>query len=122
MGKQFKKAAADAQPVYSTIIGAAQGEQDTQETQEDLYAQETASPQEIREAQEAQRTQGRRGFKALRINMAFTPSNADYIRIMAAIKGMTLTAFVNDVMAREVERNGDTYRAAKALVDKEKNL
>lgn len=119
MGKQFKKAATDAQPVYSTIIGAAQGDAEAQEPQEDLYAQDTPTPQEIREAQEAQRTQGRRGFKAMRINMAFSPSNSDYIRVMAAIRGMTMTAFVNDVMAREVERNGETYRAAKALIDNE---
>lgn len=119
MGKQFKKAATDAQPVYSTIIGAAQGDTEAQEPQEDLYAQEVATPQEIKEAQEAQRTQGRRGFKAMRINMAFTPTNSDYIRVMAAIRGMTMTAFVNDVMAREVERNGETYRAAKALIDNE---
>lgn len=114
MAKRFKDTAAAAQPVYSTIIGAAQEAPQEEPMQE---PQVTYQPQEAKEAQEALRTQGRKGVKALRINMAFTPSNTDYIRVMAAIRGVTMTRFVNDVLARELERNGDAYRAAKTIVD-----
>ena len=64
MAKGFKETAAAAQPVYSTIIGAAQQEQQTQETPKE---------QETQAVQEAQATQGRKGMKMQRINMAFTP-------------------------------------------------
>ena len=38
--------------------------------------------QELREAQEAFRTQGREGMKMMRLSVAFTPSNEDYIRVL----------------------------------------
>lgn len=108
MAKGFKETAAAAQPVYSTIIGAAQQEQQTQETPKE---------QEAQAVQEAQATQGRKGMKMQRINMAFTPSNIDYIRVMAAIRGQTMTQFVNVLITQDRERNGEAYDAAKKLTE-----
>ena len=107
MAKGFKETAA-AQPVYSTIIGAAQQEQQTQETPKE---------QETQAVQEAQATQGRKGMKMQRINMAFTPSNIDYIRVMAAIRGQTMTQFVNALITQDRERNVEAYDAAKKLTE-----
>lgn len=87
---------AQAQPVYSMI-----------------------EQQELDEAREAMQTQGREGMKAMRINMAFTPSNIDFVRTMAAIRGVTMTQFVNDIIARERESMGEKYAAA---MDALKNL
>lgn len=106
MAKGFKDAAAAAQPVYSTIIGSAQQKQEPQD------APETQDTQAV---QEAQATQGRKGMKMQRINMAFTPTNIDYIRVMAAIRGQTMTQFVNAIIAQDREQNGDAYEAAKEL-------
>ena len=50
-----------------------------------------------------------RDVKQKRINMAFTPSNYDYISAMAKLCGMTLTQFVNEALERDRIRNQDTY-------------
>nr|DAF06745.1 MAG TPA: repressor [Caudoviricetes sp.] len=100
MAKRFKEAADAAQPVYSTIIGSAQAEQDAQVVQD---------------AQEALKTQGKKGMKMPRINMAFSPSNIDFVRVMAALKGQTMTQYVNALLDREREANGEAYEAAKKL-------
>lgn len=73
--------------------------------------------QAVLEAQEEFKTQGKRGMQLPRMNMAFTPSNYDFIKVMAAIRGQSMTAYVNAVLEAERERNGDKYQAAKALVD-----
>jgi len=105
MGKQFKDAAAAARPVYNTIIASAQQHQEVQEEQQALNAQE------------AQATQGRKGAKMPRINMAFTPSNLDYLRVMAGIKGISITRYVNALVEKEREENGSTYEAVKKLTN-----
>ena len=50
-----------------------------------------------------------------RINMAFSPSNIDFVRVMAALKGQTMTQYVNALLDREREANGEAYEAAKKL-------
>lgn len=65
--------------------------------------QGTASPQEAEERKEALQTQGRKGVKAVRINMAFTPSNHEFIKVMAKATGRTMTEFTNTVI--EAYRN-----------------
>lgn len=58
-----------------------------------------ASPQEVLERKENLKTQGRKGAKADRINMAFTPSNHEFIKVMAKATGKTMTEFTNIVIA-----------------------
>ena len=65
--------------------------------------QGTASPQEVTERQEALQTQGRKGAKAIRINMAFTPSNHEFIKVMSKATGRTMTELTNQVI--EAYRN-----------------
>lgn len=60
-------------------------------------------------------TQGRNGMKLDRINMAFSKENFDYIRVMAGIRGETMTQFVNDCLDADREKNGKVYRMAKEL-------
>ena len=98
MAKSFKDKAARPS-VYAAISGA------TQEEYEALTAQEALA------------TQGKRGAKAQRINMAFTPSNIDFIRIMAKLKGQTMTQYVNSIIDREREEAGEAYQKAKDLID-----
>lgn len=108
MRKQFKDAATKAKPVYGTIMGSAQQSQEMQQEQE---------AQQIFDIQEAHATQGRKGVKMPRINMAFTPSNLDYLHVMAAIKGQSVTRYVNSLIEQERKKNNDIYTAAKKLVD-----
>lgn len=61
--------------------------------------QGTASPQEQAERASELRTQGRKGCKAIRINMAFTPENHEFIKVMAKATGRSMTEFANEVIA-----------------------
>ncbi len=76
-----------------------------------------ASPQEQQERAAKLQTQGRKGCKAPRINMAFTPENHDFIRVMARLKGKTMTEYANDVITRYRNDHPDLYDQAKALID-----
>ena len=50
--------------------------------------------------------------KALRINMAFTDENYDFIETLARVRGQTLTDFVNDLIAKARRENADLYNKA----------
>lgn len=98
MPKGFKDAAAQSKPVYGTLIGSAQ----------------TAEPMPV--AQEVHSTtQSGRAAKQQRINMAFTPENLDYMRTIAGLKGISITRFVNDLIAKDREKNSTAYSAARNL-------
>ncbi len=79
--------------------------------------QTTASQEEQAERAAQLRTQGRKGCKATRINMAFTPENYEFIRIMSRIHGMNLTQFANLVVERYRKEHPDAYEKAKAIID-----
>lgn len=55
------------------------------------------------------RTQGRKGLKMPRINLAFSPENYDYISIMSQSLGKSLTEFVNEIIAGNIVRNQSLY-------------
>lgn len=74
-------------------------------------------PQEEQQAQGALNTQGRKGMKAARINMAFTPENYDFIRVMSGIRGESMTNFVNYVIEESRRTNGTKYEQAKAITE-----
>ena len=76
-----------------------------------------ASPQEAAERANNLKTQGRKGCKAVRINMAFTPENHQYIKIMAKVTGKTMTEFSNLVIERYREEHPELYSQAKAIID-----
>jgi enhancing lycopene biosynthesis protein 2 len=76
-----------------------------------------ASPQEAAERAAELRTQGRMGCKAIRINMAFTPDNHQFIKVMAKISGKTMTEFTNLVIERYRTEHPELYEQAKAIID-----
>jgi hypothetical protein len=76
-----------------------------------------ADEQEATERAETLRTQGREGCKLPRINLAFSPSNYEYCKIMAGVTGMSMTAFINSVLNQHREANQDLYKKAKAIKD-----
>lgn len=107
MAKNFKDMAEQTPPVYSKIIGAAEA-QKVQEVQEVSAEQKVFADL---------RTQGQKGAKLDRINMAFTAENMDYIRTMSKLKGQTMTQFVNVLVAQEREKNGTAFDAAKKILE-----
>lgn len=64
-----------------------------------------------------QKTQGRKGEKMPRINMAFTPVNLEFLHIMAAVEGTSITRYVNRVIEQERKQNNFAYKKAKELVE-----
>lgn len=79
--------------------------------------QGTASPQEAAERASALKTQGRKGCKAIRINMAFTPENHEFIKIMARISGKTMTEFANLCIERYRLEHPEIYKQAKNIIE-----
>lgn len=79
--------------------------------------QGTASPQEIRERQQALKTQGRKGAEAIRINMAFTPSNHQFIKVMSKASGKTMTEFTNLVIDAYQREHPEIMAQAQAFLD-----
>ena len=65
--------------------------------------QATATAEEAAERAETLSTQGRKGCKAHRINMAFSSPNFEFIKVMAAASGHNMTEFTNLIL--------DAYRA-----------
>ena len=67
-------------------------------------------------AAEARKTAGHKGYKMQRVNISLTPSEYDYVQIMAGITGKSMTRFIGDLISTEAERNADTYQKAKELI------
>ena len=76
----------------------------------------TASPQEQEERRQALQTQGRKGCKAGRINMAFSPDNMTFIRMMSKATGMTMTKFTNAIIAAYRNEHPEFLQQAQALL------
>ena len=112
MAKSFKEKASRPS-VYAAISGT---ETEAAEVKEVIEVQEVQD--DFTERQESLRTQGKKGAKAQRFNMAFTPSNLDFIRIMSKINGQTMTQFVNEIIDREREAQSETYQQVKSFLDK----
>lgn len=81
--------------------------------------QQAAEPaaDELREIREAGKTQGRKGCKAIRFNMAFTPTVYEYIKTMARVRGESVTDFTNYVFVQSMEENAELYEKAKQFTE-----
>lgn len=73
------------------------------------------TPEQLRAAQEQNKTQGRRGCRATRINMAFTPEVHEYIVTMARVRGESITQFTNYIFKKSMTDNAELYEQAKAF-------
>ena len=60
-------------------------------------------------------TQGKRGKKALRMTMAFSEENMDYIRTMGKLENGGATAYVNRLIEADRRKHADVYRQMKTL-------
>lgn len=87
-----------------------------QEVPQEQLASTVQDMQAFIEAQETRRTQGRKGLKMQRMNMSFTPSNMDYLKIMAGVNGMTITRFMNYLIEQHAEANAARYQKAKEIM------
>ena len=84
------------------------------ETQEAYEAYEDCAPK-ADGAYRAADTQGKRGKKALRMTMAFSEENMDYIRTMGKLESGGATAYVNRLIEADRRKHADVYRQMKTL-------
>ena len=90
--------------------------QTVQEPQQVQEVQNTPTEQEIKKAQAEQQTQGKKGYKMHRINMAFTPDNIDFIRAISKLKGVTMTQYINELLDLEREKHTDLLKQIKSIM------
>ena len=86
----------------------------THEAQEAYEAYEVRAPK-ADGAYRAADTQGKRGKKALRMTMAFSEENMDYIRTMGKLESGGATAYVNRLIEADRRKHADVYRQMKTL-------
>ena len=105
--------------VYGTIAEATAEpeQQEAQEVQQTRKARKTYTEQEQQEFRAAGATKGRKGCKAIRINMAFTPEVHEYIKVMARVRGESITDFTNYIFTRSMEENAETYQKAREFME-----
>ena len=84
------------------------------ETREAYEAYEAHAPK-AGGAYRAADTQGKRGKKALRMTMAFSEENMDYIRTMGKLESGGATAYVNRLIEADRRKHADVYRQMKTL-------
>ena len=84
------------------------------ETHEAYEAYEEHAPK-ADGAYRAADTQGKRGKKALRMTMAFSEENMDYIRTMGKLESGGATAYVNRLIEADRRKHADVYRQMKTL-------
>ena len=84
------------------------------ETHEAQEAHEAHAPK-ADGAYRAADTQGKRGKKALRMTMAFSEENMDYIRTMGKLESGGATAYVNRLIEADRRKHADVYRQMKTL-------
>ena len=84
------------------------------ETYEAYEAHEARAPK-ADGAYRAADTQGKRGKKALRMTMAFSEENMDYIRTMGKLESGGATAYVNRLIEADRRKHADVYRQMKTL-------
>lgn len=87
---------------------------ETYEAQEAYEAHEDRAPK-ADGAYRAADTQGKRGKKALRMTMAFSEENMDYIRTMGKLESGSATAYVNRLIEADRRKHADVYRQMKTL-------
>lgn len=87
---------------------------DAQEAYEAYEAYEVCAPKADGAYRSAD-TQGKRGKKALRMTMAFSEENMDYIRTMGKLESGGATAYVNRLIEADRRKHADVYRQMKSL-------
>lgn len=101
----------------------AQEAYEAHEVKRELHMSETHEAHEAYEAHapkadgayRAADTQGKRGKKALRMTMAFSEENMDYIRTMGKLESGGATAYVNRLIEADRRKHADVYRQMKSL-------
>lgn len=95
-------------------------DREVQNTDSAPYTQEVQLEQEVQGTQESVRktpkTQGKKGQKLPRINMAFDEENIEYLRLISRIRGVSMTQYVNDLLNEDKKINDNLLKKAEKLL------
>ena len=78
-------------------------------------AHPTASPEEAKKRAKEGNTRGVKGAKMPTINMRFKADNFEYLQVMSGLKGISVTAFCNEIIEQHREKNAATFAQAQEL-------
>lgn len=106
-----KKSFKDVNPALAFISA-----HDTLDTQDVQEAPNTHDTQDVQHTQHTQGTQGKRGQKLPRVNMAFSVANLEYLQLIARVEGVSMTEYVNRLVAADSEVRAADIKAAKQLL------
>jgi len=98
-------------PVYDAIAEAVD-EKRAAGGKKKYKPRKTYTEEEAAAAMDSLQSAGRKGVKLPRINLAFTPANYEFVKIMAQVRGQNLTEFVNDILREARESHADVYNKA----------
>lgn len=80
--------------------------QEVHDIQEEKSVEEAKKVQQIQDIhEEMPATQGKKGAKAKRLNLAYSDANYEYISKESRRRGLTMTQFLNDIIATYREYN-----------------
>lgn len=109
MKKNFK----NLNPALQFINQPTPQEHEEQETQQEQTAPETHI---THEAPLAHSTQGKKGKKLQRINMAFSEANLEYLQLIGRIEGVSMTEYVNQLLQADSAARAATIEQAKTVL------
>ena len=75
---------------------------------------DTHDVQEVHASREP--TQGRKGKKLPRINMAFSQDNLEYLRLISRIEGVSMTEYVNQLLEVDKEEKSAVLGKARRVL------
>ena len=78
-------------------------------------AHPTASAEEAKKRAKEGNTRGKKGAKMPTINMRFKEENFEYLQVMSGLKGISATAFCNEIIEQHREKNAETFAQAQEL-------
>lgn len=119
-----KKSFKNNNPALAFITQPTQEEQlegqliygDKGETQEQQVKQDTQEAPREQGTYKKHPTQGRKGQKLPRINMAFSNDNLEYLQIISRIEGVSITQYVNNLIEADRGVRADDIERAKGIL------
>ncbi len=78
--------------------------------------QDKPDTQQEPKVQDKHPTQGRKGKKLPRINMAFDNENLEYLHIISRIEGVTVTKYVNILIEADRKKRAEDIERAKGVL------
>jgi len=101
----------EAPPQPSPAAGIPPADPEVQEAPLEYTTQDVQPAQALMKG-----TQGRKGQKFPRINMAFKDENLEYLQLISRIEGVSITEYVNRLVALDRQKQADVIEKAKSLL------